>query len=76
MKISVIDLSFHNLTAANDFSKPSDMMSGRNNMPLDIYENLSDINFYGFFKTFSKHQLLLRNISPLVYKNQIYVVRY
>ena len=31
------------------FQNLSDIMSGRNNIPLDIYENLSDINFYNFF---------------------------
>ena len=49
------------------------MMSGKNKIPSDIYENLSDINF---FKNSNKFQLLLRNISPLVYKSQIYTIRY
>ena len=56
------------------FQNLSDIMSGRNNIPLDIYKNLLGINFYIYiFKNFNKHQLLLRNISPLIYKSQIYV---
>ena len=43
---------------------------------LNIYENLSDINFYSFLWNFSKHQLLLRTVFLLIYKSQIYVVRY
>ena len=31
------------------FQDLSDIMSGRNNIPLDIYENLPDINFCNFF---------------------------
>ena len=52
-------------------------MSGKNKFrrTFNIYENLSDINFY-VFKNSNKIQLLLRNISPLVYKSRIYTVRY
>ena len=32
------------------FQNLSDMMSGKNKIPSDIYENLSDINFYQFFQ--------------------------
>ena len=54
-----------------------DIMSARNNILLDIYKNLLDINFHNFFKKFfNKHQSLLRNISPLIYKSQVYVVLY
>ena len=42
----------------------SDMMSGKNKIPSEIYENLSDINFY-VFKNSNKIQLLLRSISAL-----------
>ena len=56
------------------FQKLSDMMSGKNKIPLDIYENLLKINFY-VFKNSNKIQLLLGNISPLVYKSRIYTVR-
>ena len=31
------------------FQNLSDIMSGRNEIPSDIYENLSDINFYKNF---------------------------
>ena len=55
------------------FQNLLDMMSRKNKIPSDIYENLSDINF---FKNSNKFQLLLRNISPLVYKSQIYTIRY
>ena len=61
-----LQIIFHNL---------SDMISGENKIPLDIYENLPNINFY-VFKNSNKIQLLLRNISPLVYKSRIYTVRY
>ena len=57
------------------FQNLSDMMSGKNKILLNIYENLSDINFYKFLKTL-KIQLLLRNISSLVYMSRIYTVRY
>ena len=57
------------------FQNLSGMMSGKNKVPSNIYENLSDINFY-VFKNSNKIQLLLRNISPLVYKSRIYTVRY
>ena len=33
------------------FQNLSDIMSGRNNIPLDIYKNLLGINFYIFLKT-------------------------
>ena len=33
------------------FQNLSDIMSGRNEIPSDIYENLSDINFYKNFKS-------------------------
>ena len=56
------------------FQKLSDMMSGKNKIPLDIYENLLKINFC-VFKNSNKIQLLLGNISPLVHKSRIYTVR-
>ena len=58
-----------------NFQNLSDMMSGKSKIPLDIHENLSDINFCVFKKS-NKIQLLLRNISPLVYKSWIYTVCY
>ena len=41
IKTSGLQIIFQNL---------SDMMSERNNIPLNIYKNLSDINFYNFSK--------------------------
>ena len=58
------------------FQNLSDMMSGKNETPSDSYKNLSDINFINVFKNSNKIQLLLRNVSPLVYKSQIYTVHY
>ena len=57
------------------FQNLLDMMSGKNKILLDIYENLPNINFY-VFKNYNKIQLLLRNISPFVHKSWIYTVCY
>ena len=47
------------------FQNLLDIMSGRNEIPSDIYKNLLDINFY---KNLNKIQLLLRKVSPPIYK--------